>query len=87
MFSTKIADALSCLICSISLRDVGGGGLGVGRDAFRREEGQPVFVLEIAEGVVRGDDGALVGRDRRDGGLHLGLQRVELAGVGGGIGL
>ena len=68
-------------------RDVLGGGLGFGRDALRRDEVDAIGGLEIAEGVVGGDDAAAVGRDFRDRVLHLGVERVELAEIGGGVGL
>src|SRR5690606_26749260 len=62
--------------------DVGGGGFRIRRKALRGEEAQPVFVFEIAEGVVRGDDHALFGGNGGDGGAHFAVERLQLLRIG-----
>src|SRR4029453_5332294 len=50
-----------------------------------RDEFDAVGFLEIAKGIVARDDPAPVGRDGGDRRFDLGVERIELGEIGGGV--
>jgi hypothetical protein len=65
--------------------DVLGRCLAFRRDALRRSEMDAIGCLEITEGVVAGDDAALVGRDLGERIAHLAFEHIEAREIAGGI--
>ena len=66
---------------------IGGGRFGLSADPLLGQDLHAVFLAEIAQGIVRGDDDAVICRDGGDRRLDLGIQRVDLSEIGLGVGL